>query len=419
MTTLAFPLVAMLLALSASGNAGEQLLVGYLPQWGVYGRDYTVRSVERSGAAERLDVLIYAFAAIGPDLRATLTDPHADLRMAYNAAGSVDGKADDVGAGILRGSFNQLRKLKARHPQLKVVLAIGGWSGSEHFSDAALSTESRRVFATSCIDLAIGGAFAPDLNAPGVFDGIDIDWEFPGAPGASKRFRAEDGANFTALLVELRAQLDRRGAVDGRRYLLSAALPAAQALYAHIELGRIHPPLDHINLMAYDFAGAWDRRTGHLAALFADAPADCVDRAVRDHLAAGIPAAKLMLGVPFYGRGWNGVEPGARGDGMGQAASGPAVGPNAPGADDVRSLASLPASFTAFHDTVRGAAWRYDPALRMLWSYDDPVVLRQKRDYATMMGLGGMMAWELSGDDAAGSLIRTLKQAPVRSGDRP
>jgi chitinase len=348
------------------GAADGSLLAGYFPQWGVYAPHYTVRSVERSGAAARLDTLIYAFAGIGADGRAVLTDLHADCRMAYDAAASVDGVADGDGAADLRGSFNQLRKLRLIHPRLRVLLAVGGWTLSERFSAAALTPASRAAFAASCVELALDGAFAPGLRQPGIFDGIDIDWEFPGAPGAHGQAKPEDGANFTALLAELRAQLDRRGQRDGRRYLLSAALPADPGLYARIELGRIHGALDAIHLMAYDFAGAWAPRTGHLAALRATGQA-CGERALRDHLAAGVPAAKIMLGVPFYGRGWAGVEPGPRGDGMGQAASGPAPGPATAGIDDLQALARLPTSFLAFRDDAGGCAWRYDPAARILW----------------------------------------------------
>lgn len=410
--------LVVLLALAAGWSAaGEQHLIGYFPNWGVYQRGYTVKQVELSGAAERLDVLVYAFATIGPDLRAALGDAHADHQQAYDAGASVDGVADG-GPGTLRGSFNQLRKLKLRHPRLKVLLAVGGWNGSERFSDAALTVETRRAFATSCIELAIDGRFAPGLRHPGLFDGIDIDWEFPGAPGASGRFRAEDGANFTALLAELRAQLDRRGAADGRRYLLSAAVPAAPALAAKLELPRIHGALDAIHLMSYDFRGGWDATTGHQAGLHAapdDPPAaraTTVAQAVGLYRAAGVPAAKLILGVPFYGRGWSGVEPGARNDGLGQRASG-----EAPAARDYRLLKDLPPGFAVFRDPRTRACWSYDAQQRQFWSFDDAETLRAKAAYAAANGLGGVMCWQLGGDDDAGTLIRALRPDPLARDD--
>lgn len=415
--------VAAMLALSSSAtppaSASEPIAVGYFPAWGVYDRHYLIQQVERSGAAERLDVLAYAFAAIGADDLVALADPVADIEQPYPAATSVDGSADVPGAGVLRGTFNQLRKLKLLHPALRLVISIGGWNGSARFSDLANDQGRRRAFAASCVDRFIAGNFGPGIRQAGIFDGIDIDWEYPATAGASPHARPEDARNFTALLAELRTQLDQRGAAAGRAYLLSAALPATPAVYRQLELGLIQRSLDLLLLMAYDYHGAWDGRTGPLAALH-PAPADPLgdqqpssERAIADYLAAGVPAAKLVLGVPFYGHGWQGVEPGPHGDGLYQSASGPAKGSTASGSDDYRNLAKLGAA-TLFHDQASVFAWSYDPAARVLWSFDDAVTVRAKRAFASDHGLGGVMCWELSGDDDAGTLIRALCPQPTR-----
>jgi chitinase len=399
-------------------GAAEPITVGYFPAWGVYDRHYLIQQVERSGAAERLDVLAYAFATIGADDLVALADPVADIEQPYSAATSVDGSADQPGAGVLRGTFNQLRKLKLLHPALRLVISIGGWNGSERFSDLASDLGKRRAFAASCVGRLIAGNFAPGVSQAGIFDGIDIDWEYPATAGASPHARSEDARNFTALLAELRTQLDQRGAAAGRAYLLTAALPATPAVYRRLELGLIQRSLDLLLLMTYDFHGAWDGRTGPLAALHpaaGDPQGDqqpSSERAIADYLAAGVPAAKLVLGVPFYGHGWQGVEPGPHGDGLYQSASGPAKGSTASGSDDYRNLARLGAA-TLFHDQLSVSAWSYDPVARVLWSFDDAVTVRAKRAFAIDHGLGGVMCWELSGDDDGGTLIRALCPQPT------
>src|SRR5580700_10331137 len=190
-------MLALLLAAAPALRAAEPMVIGYFPAWGVYDRHYLIQQVERSGAAERLDLLAYAFAAIGADGRVALADPVADIDQPYPAATSLDGIADPPGAGVLRGSFNQLRKLKLRHPALKLVISIGGWNGSERFSDLANGQDTRRTFAASCIERLIAGDFAPGVRGAGIFDGLDIDWEYPATAGASPHARSEDARNFT------------------------------------------------------------------------------------------------------------------------------------------------------------------------------------------------------------------------------
>ena len=265
--TLRLPIVCCLLLTMPCVHAAEPLVVGYFAGWGVYQRQFRVKNLETSGAASRLDVLAYAFAKIGADNRVALVDPYADFDLFHTAEQSVDGIADTWEAGSLRGNFNQLRKLKALHPRLRVVMSVGGWTMSDRFSDMALSAESRRTFANSCIERLIQGNFAPGLHHPGLFDGIDIDWEYPGSAGSTTNFRAVDTVNFTALLHELRTQLDHQGMIDRRRYSLSVALPANAVHYAKIELAKIHADVDFIDLMAYDFHGAWEAQTGFQAAL--------------------------------------------------------------------------------------------------------------------------------------------------------
>jgi chitinase len=400
-----------------SGGANGRHVIGYFAAWGVYARSYFVKNVESSGSAARLTHINYAFANISSDLKCAIGDGYADYDMAYDATKSIDGVADTWDAGTLRGNFNQLKKLKAKYPHLKIMISLGGWTWSDKFSDAALTAESRRTYVKSCVDMYIKGAFAAGLVHPGIFDGIDVDWEYPGAPGNSNNHRPEDTANFTALLGEFRQALDAQGAIDGKRYLLTIAAPAGKDKYTKIEIGKIHGSLDAVNLMAYDMHGAWENVTNFHAPLLAGAadPARALeydlDHAVQGWLAGGTPPGKLVVGLPFYGRGWQGVPAGPAGDGLYQIATGGgAKGTYEAGIEDYKVLKTLETTYKTFRHPETRAFWIFDPAGGTFWSYDDPTVLREKTAFLRAKGLGGAMLWELSGDDPTGTLIAAVAE---------
>jgi chitinase len=399
---------------SAGGGGGGSLKkVGYFAQWGIYGRAFYPKTVETTGMASRLTHINYAFENIGPDLRcfertqAGAGDAFADYQKAYDAATSVDGVAD-VWNQPLKGNFNQFKKLKARHPNLKMMLSLGGWTYSRLFSDAALTAASRQAFVASCIDLFIKGNLPTGLDgdpaggpgaAAGVFDGIDIDWEWPGSEGnVGNVIRPQDKQNFTLLLQEFRRQLNTYGAQVGRQFFLSAFLPADPAkIAAGIEVGPVFSTLDWATIQGYDFHGAWEPTTNHQGQLFAPA-ADpspqkfSADLAIRTYRQLGAPAAKLLLGIPYYGRGWTNVP--TANNGLYQPGSA-AQGTWEAGIEDYKKLKTLPGS--RFFDSASGALWFFDG--RTFWSYDDERVIARKTAYVKSQGLGGTMVWELDGDD--------------------
>src|SRR6476469_6441388 len=143
--------------------------LGYFVDWGVYQRDYHVKNIETSGSASKLTHINYAFGNV-TNGQCAIGDSYADYDRFYDAASSVDGTTDTWDTGALRGSFNQLRKLKAMHPGLKVIYSFGGWTWSGGFGQAAANATA---FANSCFNLV------HDPRWNGVFDGIDIDWEYP------------------------------------------------------------------------------------------------------------------------------------------------------------------------------------------------------------------------------------------------
>jgi chitinase len=415
--------------------------VGYFAQWGVYGRDFKLKQLQESGSAADLTHINYSFGNIhnetlkcfvankaqgeGPNGSDGAGDAYADYGMSYTAATSVNGTADSWDQP-LAGSFNQLKQLKALHPGLKPMISLGGWTWSKNFSRAAATDASRKTLVSSCIDLYIKGNL-PVIDGrggagagAGVFDGIDIDWEWPGSPNGNAGNgvdAANDRNNFRLLLKEFRTQLDAYSATTGKAYTLSAFLPANPA---DISAGGWNDPelfsyLDFGNVQGYDFWGGWaPTQTGHQGNLYDD-PSDTrpaaqrfsVQKAVAQYTSAGIPPAKLGLGLAMYGRGWQGAPS--------QAPWGPATS-TAPGRyeagnnnyDDIRTLG------TDYFDAAVGAAWRYDGS--QWWSYDSPRSVDQKAKWIVATGLGGAMWWDLSGNrdgSLMDSLTAVLRSAPT------
>ncbi|HEX9018381.1 MAG TPA: glycosyl hydrolase family 18 protein [Anaerolineaceae bacterium] len=393
-------------------------VVAYFPEWG-YRLPYLVKNIETSGAANTVTVINYAFGLPAPDASGnvvcTIGNANAAYAQRYTAAMSIDGAADGA-TQPLRGHFNQLLKLKARHPQIKVVISLGGWSGSGWFSVAARTAESRQAFVSSCLSLFIQGNLPPRNHAggagaaAGVFDGFDIDWEYP-VKGAlpTNHYSPADAQNFVLLLQEFRSQFAALGRPD---LLLTMAAPGpGQA--GQYEIPNAHPLLDYIDLMTYDQRGAWSDGTGHHTNLCPsahdpDAPrhrqsADRTVRLYRDTF--GVPAEKLLVGSAFYGHGWSSVD--ATNNGLYRP--GIALSESESSQSRYRDLVTLIGNgFTRFWDDTASAPWLYSPGQKTFWSYDDPQSLGLKAEYVRNYGLGGIMFWEISGDDAQGSLVSAI-----------
>ncbi|WP_030296491.1 glycoside hydrolase family 18 protein [Streptomyces katrae] len=416
-------LTALAPSAAAQGDGGHDRSykrVGYFTQWGVYGRDFQVQDLETSGTAGKLTHINYAFGNISADGTCFTgnvpgeADAWADYVRPLDAVNSVDGVADSA-EQPLAGNFNQLRELKAKHPGLKVLLSLGGWSWSTHFSDAALTPASRKALVQSCIDLYIkgnlpqNGARGGAGAAAGVFDGIDLDWEWPGSAGdTDTKYRPEDKQNFTALVKEFRAQLDAyaRSRKRKEKYELTAFVPTAPAkIDAGFDVPRIMRDLDFVTLQGYDFHVSGEPTTAQQSALRARGDFS-VAGTVEAWRHRGAPAHKLMTGMPFYGQGWTGVSGG--GDGMGQPATGPAPATWAAGYEDYKALKKLAGSGTykVYRDRRGGHAWLFDGST--LWTYDDPQVLRNKAAYIRENGLGGAMFWSLDADTADGELMTAV-----------
>ncbi|WP_043268187.1 glycoside hydrolase family 18 protein [Streptomyces sp. CT34] len=375
---------------AAQPAAGGDKVVGYFIDWGTYGRNYQVKNIETSGSADKLTHINYAFGNVQGG-KCAVGDSYADYDKAFTADQSVDGKADtwDDPNG-LRGNFNQLRKLKKLHPGLKVLWSFGGWTWSGGFGEAARNPEA---FAQSCYDLV------KDPRWADVFDGIDIDWEYPNACGLTCDTSGKDA--FTGVLKALRAKF-------GQNNLLTAAITADASDGGKMDAADYAGAAQYVDWydpMTYDYFGAWDAKgpTAPHSPLTAYNGIPKAGFNTTDTITKlkklGVPSDKLLLGLGFYGRGWSGVTQ----DAPGGTATGAAPGTYEAGIDDYKVLKDrCPTT-----GTVGGTA--YAKCGDQWWSYDTPDTIGTKMAFKDAQGLGGTFFWELSGDTANGDLIKAIK----------
>jgi chitinase len=456
---------AVVMGAFAAASAGAapagptQVRAAFFANWDRYARGYVVKQIP----ADKLNVLDYAFAAPAADGTCALSDVWSDFQAPTDASQSVDGVADDSANPNqhLYGNFNQLRKLKAAHPGLKLAMSIGGWTLSKYFSDVAATVASREAFVASCIDLIVkgnipqpAGEWPPSAGgtgaAAGVFDGIDIDWEYPGIdPGNGADHSPADVHNATLLLQEFRDQLDAYGASTGTHYLLTADLPAGNVNSSGSwELPAVTQPLDWANLLTLDFHGSWDPTT-HFNSPFSLDPNEPpvgggaiqstwnTSGTVDYYLAHGVSADKLVVGIPFYGKRYVGVGPTNNGLYQPFAAQGwpfndsptlhelvdtgltdgnlAVIGPTALAAPkNLGADGQGVNGFTHYWNGAAGAPWLYNPLLSggTFISYMDPHGVLERAQLARSKHLRGLWAWEISQDDNAGDLVNALSSAP-------
>ncbi|MET8937166.1 glycoside hydrolase family 18 chitinase [Streptomyces rubiginosohelvolus] len=379
-------------AVRTTGGGGEQpggdkINLGYFTNWGVYGRNYHVKNLVTSGTAAKITHINYAFGNV-QNGKCTIGDSYADYDKAYTADQSVDGVADTWDQP-LRGNFNQLRKLKAKYPHIKVLWSFGGWTWSGGFGQAV---QNPAAFAQSCYDLV------EDPRWADVFDGIDLDWEYPNACGLTCD---------TSGPAAIKTMADAMRAKFGANNLVTAAITADGSSGGKIDAadyGGAAQSFDWYNVMTYDFFGAWAAKgptaphspltsyTGIPQQGFTSADA------IAKLKAKGVPAKKLLLGIGFYGRGWTGVTQAAPGG----TATGAAPGTYEAGIEDYKVLkSSCPAT-----GTIAGTAYAHCGT--NWWSYDTPATIGSKMTWAKNQGLGGAFSWEFSGDTTNGELVTAI-----------
>lgn len=323
--------------------------------------------------ATSLTHINYAFANVTADGKVVLQQEHDSTNLA------------------------RLTALRDYNPDLKILLSVGGWAWSDHFSDAALTKESRTRFARSAVDLV----------AKHRLDGLDIDWEYPGQVGQDNTYRPVDKKHFTLLLKKVRTHLDQQQQNDARdeRYQLTIAAGADNDYLSHTNLGKAHQYLDYVNLMTYDFHGSWTNHTGHHSNLYQlpgmeEEPS--VNTSVMRLIKTGVPANKIIVGVPFYGRGWSGVD--NENNGRYQSYSKSLDGFSY---DTLARHFIDKKGFVRHWDNTAKAPYLWQPDSMTFITYEDKQSLKYKVDYVKDHNLAGLMYWEHT-DDSNRTLLEAL-----------
>lgn len=415
-------------------------IIGYYPSWGAYGRDFQVWDMD----ASKVSHINYAFADIcwegrhgnpdptGPnpqtwscqDENGVIDVPNGSIVMGDPWIDVQKSNAGDTWDEPIRGNFKQLLKLKKNHPHLKTFISVGGWSWSNRFSDVAADPAARENFAASAVDF---------LRKYG-FDGVDLDWEYPvsgGLPGNSTR--PEDKRNYTLLLQDVREKLDAAEAKDGKKYLLTIASGASPEYVSNTELDKIAETVDWINIMTYDFNGGWQSISAHNAPLFYDPKAKeagvpnaetfNIESSVKRYKEAGVKADKLVLGTPFYGRGWSNCEPADNGE---YQKCGPAKeGTWEKGVFDFSDLEKNYINkngYKRYWNDRAKVPFLYNAENGNFITYDDEESYGYKTDLIKSNGLSGAMFWDFSGDSnqtLLNKLAADLGFAPGGGGGNP
>ena len=362
-------------------EAHPSLLVGYFGQWSIDNDPpYYLKQLVTNGSAARLDQLNYSQASVAGG-RCSIANPKADLQTFYHRKNSVNATADTPAAPF-RGYFHQLKELKRRYPHLKILISLEG-AATGFAADA--QPEDRRAFVTSCVNIFLRGHFAPGITEPGIFDGIDVDWEYP---------QQQDADNFRQLLQEFRRQMD--AVHPGFR--LSIAVGPSPRMEPGTDFAVIASLVDQVGVMNYDYNGPWSSTTGFLAPLYPDPrrQSGSIEGSITAYETAGVPRQKLLMGLPFYGYEWTGVN--AADHGLFQ------TGHGVEGDRPYRYIRSLVRPSSAYRDPQTREPWLFDGM--NFWTYDDATSVSYKASYAAQHHLGGVMIWELSEDTAQGELLR-------------
>ncbi|XP_067139342.1 chitinase-3-like protein 1 [Centruroides vittatus] len=356
-----------------SASLHKYKVVCYLGSWANYrpglGK-FTIEDIDPHICTH----LIFGFAGLGFDNRIRSLDPYLDLKENYG-----------------KGAFQRFTGLKQYNPELKTLLAIGGWNeGSVKYSRMASNSATRKIFIDSCVELL----------KKYDFDGLDLDWEYP----ANRGGKPEDKANFVALLREMKQEFNKHG------LLLTAAVSAGKhTIDSAYDIPQVSQYLDLINIMCYDYHGGWETFTGHHAGLYArpdETPGNStlnLNFSVNYWISHGAPREKIILGMGLYGRSFTLRR--AENNGLFQDA--PQRGPAGPYTRESGSLGyneicekQQREKWTVVRDPYYMAPYAFRE--REWVGYDDIESITLKVEYAKNMKLGGGMVWSIETDDFQG-----------------
>ncbi len=425
-------------SVSVTTAALSNLIVGgWFEEWSIYYAGYNIANMQTNGVADKLTHLFYAFSGLTAPTSSTAACVIADSYADYQKMGMPQVTGPYSGAGGVYGNFGAIQQLKAAHPNLKTIISIGGASAPavSAFTTAASTAAGRTALASSCINIFIQGNIASGVTAPGLFNGINIDWEFP---------TKTDTTNFTALLTEFRRQLTALSTTTGKTYQLTFDAPAGPSDannpggFDTIDIPGTFAQSDFVTIDGYNYAGDWELATNDASPIYDDASdplngtGNTIDATVQYYLAKGVPASKYTMGFPAYAAGWTGglnnsncgeyqkatqVSPVPNTNGVGVCSTGNNQSSPAAGCDPLltNGLATyatiknlLSNGYTACYDSTRIATTAFNPTTQTVFSYDDATSIAAKATYIKAHGLGGGYVWAVKDDDANGTIVKAL-----------
>lgn len=373
---------------TSGGSSGVGRSVAYFTSWSAYARAVTVGDMDPS----LLTHVNFAFANLNSDGEIVIGDSWVDVEKPF---GDESWEAPNDS----RGHFSQLRQMKQKYPHIRTLISVGGWTWSKNFSDVAATPEGRDKFAKSA------AAFVSKYG----FDGLDVDWEFPVEGGDNITHRPDDKENYTKLMARTREELNAQGAADGKQYLLTIAGGPNVTFTKNTQLKEMMQYLDFINVMAYDYHGAWESVTNHNAPLYSN-PNDptpdasySVEGTIDAYINAGVAPQDLNLGLAFYGRGWINVDSKTN-NGLWQNGTAPTSVGFGQGTWegacfdywDLKENYIGKGGYVRYFDEAAKVPYLYNGSSFI--SYDDEESIRAKLEFAKQKNLGGAMFWEFSGD---------------------
>ena len=380
---------------STTSAATNKRVITYFPSWGMYEagqQNITVDDIPW----DKVSQVNHAFFEITNDFKIQTTDSYADFECA-------DFKHSPEWGEGLAGHFGEYQYYKSKYPDVKIVIAVGGWTRSDKFHAAASTEQNRKTLAQSMVDTMKKYPF---------IDGIDIDWEYPTETRAPEDQYdrgsvggPEDKHNFTLLLKTIRETFDQNGMKDK---LLTVAVSAGESKIHNTEPDQYAQYVDAIGVMTYDFAGDWDDVTGHLAGLYHN-PEDTTrpkfdtDDAMKIYSEEyNVPKSKLYAGSPLYSRGWGNVAPGPNGDGLFQPGNKNFTGNLGTGGQyswyDIKNIEKT-AGWVKYRDPIAKVPYLYNSSTKQFLTYEDETSLQDRINYINDNGYGGLIVWDCSGDD--------------------
>jgi chitinase len=345
------------------------------------------------------DIKVIGYVAGWKNVDPSTIDANKFTHINYAFANVVNGMVSE-GEGFEERDIQNIKALhtlKKSNPNLKILISIGGWTWSGGFSDAVLTENSRKKFT----DSAIAYLIKHDL------DGLDFDWEYPGLKGNDNTFRKEDKENFVFMLKSVRNALDSLSNITGKYYLNTIASAGFLEYLEVNDLAQAQQYLDFVNIMTYDFIGIGDQVTGHHSNLYSSFEGQrSADLAVRQHIAAGVPPQKLVLGLAFYGKAWQEVNP--QNDGLYQEGK----WLNTYAYHKIREYINHPDYLKKWDEKTK-TPFLWNPNKKIFLTYENIQSIQEKVDYVKSNQLGGVMFWEYS-EDYQEELLNAIHMKKVK-----